>query len=353
MRTYLDRDFLETPEGFLFCVVGCVHPRERVIAYLKYVPNRSGRWGRGGQRFRRTMEFYSVPQVLNNIEMLRAEFPQYVFRSRVMNIMMSAVPWRLIVHHYRPTDRLFELFSSPARDELEQDMVDFVQKLSCESGVDRRRFGVTGSVLTGIHQVSFSDMDITVYGLDNAIKVKNTLLREFGRSDSDIRLPQGEARERMLQHWMQRYGPSPAEVEWFARRRWNRGFFRGRAFSLLPIHHPSEVKEKYGDEVYYPERIAEGEARIVEDEGSFFLPCTYGLEDVDVDQDASDVKEIVSYEGFYSGVFQVGDTVHFKGKLERVVKRGSDRVARRILIGSPEAKGLDYIRPKLAGNDSA
>jgi len=346
---YLDRDYLETPEGFLFCVVGCVHPRDRVIAYLKYVPSQGGKWGRGDRRFRRMMDVYSVPQVLKNVEMLRAQFPQYVFRSRVMNIMMSAVPRRLIIRHHRPSKRLSELFVAHERDELEQDVVDFVNRLSHDSGVDRGCFGVTGSVLTGIHQASFSDIDITVYGLENTMKVKNILLREFRRGDSDIQRPQGEEGERIFQHWARNYGLSPTEVEWFARRKWNRGFFRGRAFSLLSVHDPSEVKGRYGDETYYPQGIVEGEARITDAKDSFFLPCTYSLVNVDINR-AWDVEEIVSYDGFYSGIFQVGDTIRFRGKLEKMVEKRSGRESHRILIGSPEARGLDYIRPKLTGN---
>ena len=352
MKMYLDRDFLETPEGFLFCVVGCVHPRDRAIAYLKYVPSQDGKWGRNDRRFRRTMEVYSVPQVLSNVEMLRAEFPQYVFRSRVLNILMSAVPRRLIVRHYRPSERLAELIASNRRDELEQDVVDFVHRLSQNSGVDQEYFGVTGSVLTGIHQASFSDMDITVYGLENTIKVKDTILREFGCSNSEIQPPQGEARDRMLQHWARNYGLSPDEVKWFAERKWSRGVFRRRAFSLLPIHRPSEVKERYGDRIYYPEGIVEGGARITGAEDSHFLPCIYRSENTEINRAGSDVKEIVSYNGFYCGVFQVGETIRFRGKLERVLERRSGRETRRILIGSPEAKGVDYIRPRLTGSNS-
>jgi len=352
MSMYLDRDYLETPEGFLFCVVGCIHPRDKVIAYLKYVPSQDGKWGQEDRRFRRTMEVYSVPEVLKNVEMLRAHFPQYVFRSRVMNIMMSAVPRRLIVRHYRPTERLSRLFESHERDDLEQDLVEVVGKLSQGSGVDLGCFGVTGSILTGIHHESFSDMDITVYGLENVIKVKNILLEEFSRSDAEIKLPKGEARGRMLQHWARNYDLSPLEVEWFAGRKWNRGFFRGRPFSLLPVHHPKEVEERYGDRIYHPERIVEGEARIIDARDSPFLPCAYRLENVKIGHNISNVEEIVSYDGFYSDIFQVGDIIRFRGKLEKVVDRRSGQETMRVLIGSPEAKGLDYIKPRLTGDDS-
>ena len=38
-----DRDFVETAEGFFFCLVGYLHPPDRYTAYLKYTPAESGR----------------------------------------------------------------------------------------------------------------------------------------------------------------------------------------------------------------------------------------------------------------------------------------------------------------------
>ena len=42
-----DRDFVETVESFLFCVVGYLHPPDKVTAYLKYVPDTEGKWRKG------------------------------------------------------------------------------------------------------------------------------------------------------------------------------------------------------------------------------------------------------------------------------------------------------------------
>ena len=38
MRKFKDRDFLRTTDGLLFCVVGYLHPPDRVTGYVKYVP---------------------------------------------------------------------------------------------------------------------------------------------------------------------------------------------------------------------------------------------------------------------------------------------------------------------------
>ena len=348
MDTYFDRDFIETPEGFLFCVVGCVHPRDRVIAYLKYVPDSNGKWGSEGRRFRRTMQTYSVLQVLSNIEMLKQKYPQYVFNSRVLGIMMSAVPRWLVKRHFKPREQLSQLLVSSSRDELEQDIVDLVDKLSEDSKVDKSSFGITGSVLTDIHHEDFSDIDITVYGLSNSTKIKNAVLSNFNDSSSYVKPLADAVYSRTVARWRRNYGFSLEKAKWFAQRRWNRGIFRDRLFSIHPIPGAAEVKERYGDKLFYPSGIVEGEARVVDSTESVFLPSKYRLSITKIKPHFTfNIEEMVSYEGFYSGIFSVGDSIIFRGKLERVVDKNTRVVAWRILIGSIEAKGRDYILPNL------
>ncbi|KYH39438.1 MAG: DNA polymerase subunit beta, partial [Candidatus Bathyarchaeota archaeon B26-1] len=44
-------DFIETLEGLIFDVKGLVHPRERVVAYLRYLEDPSGDRVRAGKRY--------------------------------------------------------------------------------------------------------------------------------------------------------------------------------------------------------------------------------------------------------------------------------------------------------------
>ena len=116
MRRLKDRDFIETREGFLFCVVGYSHPSSRIISYLKYVPSVYGRWGRKTERFSRTMPNYTIPSLLKNIDMLKKNYPIYVFTSRIFNIQMSAVPNVCISKKYFPEVALHSFFSSNSLD---------------------------------------------------------------------------------------------------------------------------------------------------------------------------------------------------------------------------------------------
>ncbi|OYT44048.1 hypothetical protein B6U84_04865 [Candidatus Bathyarchaeota archaeon ex4484_40] len=293
MRGFRDRDYLRTEEGYFFCVLGPVHPEDRVIAYLKYVPDPSGKWGRGSNRFRRALPHYTVDGLLETFRFLESR-PEY----------------------------LFEL-----------------------SGVPPSYFGVTGSVLLDIHR-DFSDIDLLVYGKRNSESVRKALLQSYEERDSPVRRLHGEkAREWCLQK-TELYPLTYEEAERILERRWNRGLFHGTLFSIHPVKLEGEVKEKYGDRVFRPEGTVKIEATVSDASEACFMPATYRVEDVRVVEGprVRDIFEVVSYEGLYGDLAKDGERILAYGKLEGVTDRVSGLRYHRLLIGSQEARGRDYIK---------
>ncbi|RLE49837.1 MAG: hypothetical protein DRJ21_02115, partial [Candidatus Methanomethylicota archaeon] len=84
MRKFRDRDFIETIEGMIFCVIGNIHPKDRVISYLKYVPweaegaKKLG-WKRDKNEYGRILPYYSASGVMKVKEYLEKFFPQYIY----------------------------------------------------------------------------------------------------------------------------------------------------------------------------------------------------------------------------------------------------------------------------------
>jgi predicted nucleotidyltransferase len=347
MRGFLDRDFLKTVEGFLFCVVGGTHPRNRVIAYLKYVPSCEGRWGRRGDNYSRTMPNYTIPSLAANIRMLTQQYPQYIFHSRTLNVTMSAVPKRFVVGHYAPEKHLRHLFEAEEVDHLQETALQLASYLSRETSIPEERFGITGSILTNIHQPTFSDIDLVVYGRDEGWKLKRFLQRDFEAGDGLLTRHHEEAVAKLLEKWLNKYPLTLNEAAEVFRRRWNYGFFKKTPFSIHIVKTRVEVKEVYGDIQYTPLTLVEGKARITEVENSLFLPCMYGVDFLEVLKGGITVESIVSYNGFYGGIYDCGDMVKVRGKLELVRNRRRRRVYHRIVVGSLEARGEDYIKPIL------
>jgi len=348
LRSFRDRDYLITPEGFIFTVIGNLHPAERVIAYLKYIPDERGKWGRGRSRYRRALAHYNVPSVMDSIQFLREKAPQYVFESAVDGISLPAVPKDKIDTHLCPETRLPELQSTESRDELESKALRFVQLLSKETGVPTESLGLTGSILARIHDPTFSDIDLVVYGFSNALRVK-TFLRKLEDSPSrEIRKLTGASREKWISERLRSTPLTRRDVEALFARKWNIGSFERTEFSVHAVHVEMEVRGHYGDEQYKPLGIIDATARIAGVNESMFMPAVFLIEHADVKGShvVAGLDRIVSYEGLYADVAVEGEMVSCRGKLERV--ESSSAISHRILVGSPEAGGTDYLLP-LAG----
>lgn len=335
MRGFRDHDHVETADGMVFTVVGNVHPPERVFAYLKYK-----RLKEGG--YKRILERYSMDDLEYTLRILSEAAPHHLFHDERLGFEFSAPLRTMITRHLKPEERLRGILRRGG-DRLEGLAAELASTLARESGVRVESFGVTGSILLGIHNQLFSDIDLTVYGKDPSFRVMETLkgiihagYRGFSRfSPEDLKVI-----------FSDRGLGSPLNFKDYAeiyRRLWNRGFYRGVFFSVHPVKLESEVEESYGDYAYKRVGEAEVEATIAEAGDSIFYPGVYGVEDVDVINGlkVEGFKEIVSFEGLYCGIASPGERVRAKGMVEEV--EGKDGRWFRLVIGSRGVLG--YMKP--------
>lgn len=309
-----DRDFVETVEGHLFCVVGYLHPPDGYTAYLKYVPAPVGKWGRGATRYSRTLPFYSVSQVENTYRYLRENYPKYLLDCPVRGITVSYVPKASVRRYYRPQWRLREIRVKGPRDPLEEKLLGLVDMLSDESGVSE--LGVTGSILTGIHNPDFSDMDLTVYGASQSRRLKDAMLR-LRAERGPVQPPSRDEVEEWCRERAEKFPLTVEDLRRFADARWNYGYYRGTYFSVHPTRTGREIKEVYGDNTYRRVGEVEGSATILDAGESMFLPAVYAVKDAEL-PGCAEATRLVSYEGLYGGVFGEGERVRFRGVLEEV-----------------------------------
>jgi predicted nucleotidyltransferase len=345
MRGFRDRDFLQTNEGFFFCVVGAVHPPERVISYIKYVPSESGVCGRDKTRFSRILQKYTIPNLLETFNYLETNFPHYLFHSPVDNITITAVPHQHIKEHFKPEKKLAQLRQAPQLDALQQKLVRFTRFLEETASLSECSFGVTGSLLLDIHQPTFSDLDVIVYGVKDSWALKKALTDKGGCGVTMRRL-EGKALEAWGVKKSQEYPLTAKEALKLYERKWNLGFFEDRWVSIHPVKLESEVKEEYGEKTYTPCGQVTIEALVSGNVDSLFLPATYQIEEVKFldGRPSLNVTEVVTYESLYDSLAETGEVIRVKGKLERVTKKGTGREHYRVLVGSPEGKGTEYIK---------
>jgi len=346
MRRFRDRDFLQTREGFFFCVVGPLHPPDRVISYLKYVPSKFGVWGKGEKRFRRVMRSYTIPSLLETFSFLERNYPHYLFHSPFYNITMTAAPQRSISEHFKPEEKLSQLLQTSRLDPLQKKLTKFTSFLTETSNVPHDFFGVTGSILLDIHQTKFSDIDITVYGLKNSLAVKKALDENYALPSSPVKRLEGKALKAWCAGKARRYPLTSNEALKLYDRKWNLGVFENTLFSIHPVKLEQEVSEEYGGKTYYPVGPATIRAVVYGNTHYLFLPCIYQIEKVKVMEgpQVTDITEVISYESLYDSLAEVGESIVVRGKLEHVVNNKTSQQYHRILVGSPEGKGMEYIK---------
>jgi len=330
MEKHKDKDFVETVEGLLFCVVGYLHPPDRYTAYLKYVPSEGGKWSREETSYARVLPYYHVSQVENTYGFLKENYPEYLYDCPVRNITLSSVPRDRVKTYHRPRERLSGIMDEGSQDELEWKLTDLITILAGLSGLKTRDFGVTGSMLTASHSPEFSDMDVTVYGQAASLRLKETIL-ETREEESLIQPFNASKKEVWSRSRTERFPLGFSELMDFAERRWNYGVFRDTYFSVHPVRTDDEITESYGDFTYKQEGMVTGRATIADSSESIYLPAIYIVENVETERGPeAEITEIVSYEGLFCDMFEEGEIVEFGGVLERVEGKQSHL---RVVVG--------------------
>ena len=352
MRSLRDRDFIESHEGLIFCVIGNVHPADRVIAYLKYIPHFASKirtkWSREGVMYGRILPYYSAIGVKNTMDFLRKHYPEYIIYDKYRSIELIEVPRDKIKKHFRPEERLQEIIKSP-QDDLEKLALDLVLELSNESSISIENFGITGSILLKIHNLKYSDIDIIVYGHHNGWIIRNTLKELYHRKESNFRLPKGN----LLKEWSKdiiSHHPLTLEEAMllYSRFKWNRALYKGRQFSIHPVKLENEVKERWEDKIHKPLGLVKIKAKVIDSSDAIFMPAVYIVEEAKVLEGIEPPKQIsrvVSYEGLYIDLAEPGDEIIVYGKLEEVHDLRSSETYYQVTIGTYEASGRDFIKP--------
>jgi predicted nucleotidyltransferase len=237
------------------------------------------------------------------------------------------VPKSYIAQYYAPEERMANIFSDP-QDVLEEKVRELAEDIMNATGISLNNLGITGSILIGLHNPAFSDMDITVYGYKNSEKVKNTL-----KTLENVKILSETRKEEWIKRKMNIFNLGKQQAELFANRKWNYGYYKDTYFSVHPTRTDKEITEEYNDYQYTGMGSTTIIAEIKDSSESMFLPAVYKVEVLNVKKGKSvTIKEIVSYEGVYCDVFREGETIEAKGRLEKVNGRY------RLVVGTLEVK---------------
>ena len=102
MEQVRTRDFIYTSDDLYFASTNYIHPKDRVISFLRYIPDPKGDRQKDGKRYRKvgSAEAY---------EYLRKNHPDYLYQCDVTKVEMMGVPLDKVEKIIKPDKRLLEL----------------------------------------------------------------------------------------------------------------------------------------------------------------------------------------------------------------------------------------------------
>lgn len=321
-----DGDTFATREGFIFNVLGYEHPKNRVFAFLKYIPAQfktlfkieylKNTWNHEGQQVFRAEKLYTAQNYQSFVATFRTNFPDYVYFCPFRGKEVISSPKSPVRHAYVPRDCLSRLAKLEKRDTLQESALSLVKLLSDESHVAAEDFGLHGSIALNMY-TSKSDIDLVVYGAKNFRKLETAI-------DSMVK-------DQKLSY------VSKNRTE--AARRF-KGKYQSRIFMYTATRKPDEIKFKYGLFKYSPVARAKFTCNVKDDSETMFRPAIYKIENYKPASPASALPKesvpdiVVSMIGCYRNVARRGDTMRVSGMLERVENVETGAISHQVVVGT-------------------
>jgi len=321
-------DLIETKGSIVFDVKGLVHPPNRIVAFIRYVPDPNGNRERDQKRY---SKYYALSK---RYDLLKREYPQYLVNDQVFNTLLCEVPVEDVKTHYLPAQGLQDLRNKNNLDEAETAALRFMEILKEQSGVQWSKLGVSGSILVKLHEPS-SDIDLIVYGSETGYRVQETMKEMLEDKSNPFKAYNLDGLRELFDF---RSKDTITSFEDFVRtdsRKVSHGKFMGKHFFIRFVKDLNEISEQYGSIIYKPEGRARIKATVVNDSESIFTPCSYKLANVEILEGTKvePIEEIVSFRGRFCEQARSDEAVIAEGKVERVQQEGKDDHFR-LLLGS-------------------
>ena len=318
-RYPMEGDLVETTDNLVFDVKGFLHPPDKVIAYVRFIPDVNGDRLKGDLRFKK---IYSLSE---RDSFIKANYPIYIYYDSIFNREVEAVPINLVKMHYDPIRRTLQMMRDrESLDVMESLALSFVEYLSDISNVLVSKIGITGSLLVGLHKKS-SDVDVIVYGRSNGYRVYSALREVLDESNFVKKYDLNG----LLTLYNFRFKDTRISFNDFARielRKVLQGKVGGTDFYIRLVKDVNELDEKYGDNIFIPMGRCRIKARVIDSSEAIFTPCRYLLDDVHFigGESVPNLIEIYSLRGRFCECAFKGEWIIAEGKIERVIcKDGS------------------------------
>ena len=373
------RDFIYTKDDLYFASTNYIHPEDRFISFLRYIPDENGDREKDGKK-------YSKVTSEEAYDYLRKKHPEYLYFCDISQVEMMGVPKNKIKKIIKPEERLNEIRQSekeiPTQNPLIEKLLDIADFFHYKAGIGYKNLGISGSILPNLQKDTISDIDFVIYGLENHRKAMETF-NIFKDKEVEIEINNAENDKPKLnenkknetpkikkitlnpiqeEYWEKIYNKrmkdsslTKEEFCWYEDRKNNRGIIRSTLFDILATRNWDEIEGKWGDTRYEPVGVAKVEAIVEDAIASFDNPAIYKVKNLKVlkvdrgnENLINKVSEIYSFTHTYAGQAIENEKIIAKGKVERVLK-GNDlnkEEKYRLIVGTTRESIDEYIKLK-------
>jgi predicted nucleotidyltransferase len=343
-----DRDVFHDKQGRVYVAMGHIQPRDRILSFLKYIPDSLGRWRMGDTRYRRLFQSGAD----NMTKVIRHVPPEFLRKDKHFRTTLVEVPKREVARYFMPEPRLQEIRDRGPQDVLETAALELSEVLNETLEIPLNRLGVAGSVLWKAHDPDQSDVNLNVYGLNESWKLSNGFF-EVVRENERVDMKQlNEWALSMSRLFSMIPALTPADTRLlFSRKKLL--LYNKRPIGVTPILLADEYPIFHESESYTP--ITSMPIRvtmdITDDKYGLFMPALYlgESEGIPLIEDEI-VTRIMLYAGTFKGLIKTGDKVEVSGVLQRVTsERREFDPFYQMMVGTAGYERKEYIKIIKAG----
>jgi predicted nucleotidyltransferase len=228
----------------------------------------------------------------------------------------------------RPDEKLKKLIKKRAQNGLLSALQSILEFATEHSGLSMESFGVFGSLLHSFYHPKFSDVDLIIYGGENAVRLCKALKEFYQDGHSPFRNEfESEMAIKEKQWRFQNY--SSKEFMWHQQRKMIYALFNdvksGRLIKteFEPVKDWAEIVNEYNSETRIKQKgWVKLLAHVIEDIDAPFVPSIYGIQTIEIlngTRCAKEATRIVSYMEEFRLQAQKDERVLVEGNLEEVI----------------------------------
>jgi predicted nucleotidyltransferase len=338
---FRDRDIFHDIDRRVFVTLGYIQPDDKVLSYLKYIPDQNGKWLSGTTRYKRIFSGGIDSVIEGNLKIPE----HYIHTDPHFGADVLEVPKSDISNYFNPENRLGEIVSQGAKDPLEEKIIMLTEALLDGLNLSLSNLGITGSVAWGAHNPEWSDININIYGFKESWYLYNNY-NQVADQKSDIRLRLGKDWSSTMNHLKSRVSHLSDDdlLKLYARR--TELILDEYMVTIMPILLPQEAPIRHGSEQYITisKSPIDIEMRIDDCKYGIFHPAIYKGHSKPVDEDI-EITRLMMYDGSFRGMLREGDLVHIRGTLQKAkFNSKSSEDIYQIMVGTKQGIGNEFVR---------